>query len=60
MKKSIEFESNNHKIQGKFYHAEREPPFPTVLLLNKQGHIPFSWTIIIFTFKLDKWGKCAR
>jgi len=34
MKKSIEFDSNNHKIQGKFYHAEGEPPFPTVLLLS--------------------------
>ncbi|RLC34418.1 MAG: hypothetical protein DRH33_09350 [Candidatus Nealsonbacteria bacterium] len=35
MKKSIEFDSNNNKIQGKFYHAdEGEPPFPTVLLLS--------------------------
>lgn len=34
MEKSIEFDSNNNKIQGKFYHAEGEPPFPTVLLLS--------------------------
>lgn len=34
MKKPVEFDSQGSRIQGWFYCAEGEPPFPTILLLK--------------------------